>query len=377
MLTVYRRHSAAKCGQESRTYRRCSCPIWVDGTLGGKRYHKSLKTKNWERANKDVQAMEASGKSPDKRASVTEATDSFIRDAEARGLRESSLYKYRLLFKQLKSFAEEKGLRFLAEFDVDTLRKFRESWTNKNFSARKKLEAMRTFFKFAHASGWIGSNPALQIQPPETDDVPTLPFTRDEFARVLAACNKYPNKKNAARLYALVLLLRYSGLRITDAVTLQRHQIEDDILTLRTAKTRTDVRLPLHPDVVKALEALPEENAYYFWSGQGTKKSVVGDYQRAFKKLYKLAGVNNGHAHRWRDTFAVELLLAGKPIEQVSVLLGHQSIKVTEKYYNPWVKARQEQAEKTVRDSWANQPKNPEFEPHKSATTQNRASNSQ
>jgi hypothetical protein len=35
-------------------------------------------------------------------------------------------------------------------------------------------------------------------------------------------------------------------------------------------------------------------------------------------------------------------------IEQVSVLLGHSSLKITEKHYAPWVKARQEQLEATV-----------------------------
>ncbi len=44
-----------------------------------------------------------------------------------------------------------------------------------------------------------------------------------------------------------------------------------------------------------------------------------------------------------RDTFAVELLLAGVPIDQVSILLGHASVKTTERHYAPFVKARQEQ----------------------------------
>ena len=86
---------------------------------------------------------------------------------------------------------------------------------------------------------------------------------------------------------------------------------------------------------------------------------MVGNYQRAFKKLYKIAEVKNGHAHTWRDTFATELLLAGVPLEQVSVLLGHQSIKVAERHYSPWVKARQEQLEVAVRST---------FEPHNFAT---------
>jgi integrase len=59
-----------------------------------------------------------------------------------------------------------------------------------------------------------------------------------------------------------------------------------------------------------------------------------------------------GHAHRFRDTFAVELLKAGVPMERVSVLLGHSSIKVTEKHYSPWVRARQEQLEADVRRTW-------------------------
>ncbi len=33
------------------------------------------------------------------------------------------------------------------------------------------------------------------------------------------------------------------------------------------------------------------------------------------------------------NTFAVELLLSGVPIDQVSLLLGHSSVKVTEKHY--------------------------------------------
>ena len=39
----------------------------------------------------------------------------------------------------------------------------------------------------------------------------------------------------------------------------------------------------------------------------------------------------------FRDTFAVDLLLAGILIDQVSVLLGHRRVKMTGKHYLPWV----------------------------------------
>jgi hypothetical protein len=48
--------------------------------------------------------------------------------------------------------------------------------------------------------------------------------------------------------------------------------------------------------------------------------------------------------------------VAGTPIDQVSVLLGHSSIKVTERHYAPWVKARQDQMDASVIRSWEEDP---------------------
>lgn len=98
---------------------------------------------------------------------------------------------------------------------------------------------------------------------------------------------------------------------------------------------------------------------YFFWSGNGSPKSVVGNWQRSFRRLFKIANLRRDdgslqrcHPHMLRDTFAVEMLLAGVPLEQVSILLGHKSVKITEKHYAPWVKARQEQLAANVRKAW-------------------------
>jgi integrase len=54
----------------------------------------------------------------------------------------------------------------------------------------------------------------------------------------------------------------------------------------------------------------------------------------------------------FRDTFAVELLFAGVPLDQVSLLLGHSSVKITERHYAPFCKARQEQLAASVKLAW-------------------------
>jgi integrase len=54
----------------------------------------------------------------------------------------------------------------------------------------------------------------------------------------------------------------------------------------------------------------------------------------------------------FRDTFAVELLLAGVPLDQVSILLGHSSVMMTERHYAPFCKTRQRQLAASVKLAW-------------------------
>jgi integrase/recombinase XerD len=84
--------------------------------------------------------------------------------------------------------------------------------------------------------------------------------------------------------------------------------------------------------------------------------TVNGIWQRTLQAIFKRGEIKNGFAHRLRDTFSVSLLLAGVPIEQVSILLGHSNIKVTQQHYNPWVRDRQLQLEADLQRAWNRDP---------------------
>jgi integrase/recombinase XerD len=264
-------------------------------------------------------------------------------------LREPTLYKFRLLFRQMKGFAKTEGLVYVSDFNVNSVRQFRQSWPNKNFAARKKLEATRAFFRFCQQSGWIPINPAAVLKPGRTVDPEIIPITKAEFDKILRACETYPDKENRIRLRALVLVMWYTGLRVRDVVTLKKDRIKNGKLFLRTAKTGTDVFCPLPQVVIETLDQIGSENGYYFWSGQSKPKSAVGNYQRALKTLFGLAGVPRVHAHLFRHTFATEMLLAGNSLETVAALLGHTSTRVTERSYSHWIKGRQEKLEEAVK----------------------------
>ncbi len=147
--------------------------------------------------------------------------------------------------------------------------------------------------------------------------------------------------------------MRYTGLRISDAVGLPRSALANGKVFLRAQmKTGTPVWVPVPPVVVHALEEAPKSDSHYFWTGEGQVDTCAKNWQRSFRRLARIAKVPNAHSHRLRDTFAVALLLKGVPIESVSILLGHASIRITEKHYAPWVRERQERLEEMVRRAW-------------------------
>ncbi len=359
MLTLFRRH-LKRClhAAKGRKHRTCTCPLMVEGTLRGAKVRKSLDMRSWDAGQALLREWEATGIGAET-PTVAQAVERFLNDAAARHVRAGTLKNVRVLLQNLERFAEEKGVRLIRTFNMEQVRALRESWTFSAVTAAKKLERLRSFFRFCKDSGWIDANPCDKVKPPKVDQPPTLPFTQEEMQRILAACDELPDNYGrpgglpARRVKALVLLLRYSGLRIGDAVTLPTKNLTDGRLLLYTQKTGVPVHLPLPPFVASALAELPRRNTeYFFWTGDSKPATATGKWRNRLAKVFKLAKVEGGHTHRFRDTFAVELLLRGVPIDQLAILLGHSSVRITERYYAPWVKSRQERLEQLVRAGW-------------------------
>lgn len=344
--------------------------------MNGVEIRESLGLRDWEKAQQRIRDWEAAGKQTQEVEPITveQACEEFQLDARARKLRKATLDKYRLLLDGpkkkdnenvkdadppspgLKEFSRTQGIRFLKELDLNQLRKFRALWRDGNFAALKKLGRLIALFAFAQESGWVADNPARNIKKPKITVPPTLPFSQQEMIAILAACAQLA-EPSARRVRALVLLLRYSGMRIGDGATCPVDRLTGDRLFLYTQKTGVPVNVKLPPFVVEALQTMQKiSSQYFFWTGEGSKETVAGNWRRTLRGVFESARIVHGHPHRFRDTFAVELLLDGVPLERVSVLLGHSSIRVTEKHDAPWIRAWQEQLEADLERSWAHDP---------------------
>lgn len=350
-LRLIRRHLTT-CPHSSTRYRRCKCPIHVYGTLGGEKIRKALDQTSWDAAVELVNSWTASGEIGVVKVeapTVREAVGRFLDDCEARKLGWEAMRKYRhLLEGRFLPWLDGKGVNNLRQVSVDALRLFRQSWADSPLYATKNLERMRAFFRFCLQAGWIKQNPALPVKPPKVIPSPTLPFSRDEMKRILEACDEYGGNRD--RLKAFVLTMRYTGLRIGDTIRLSKSRVADGKVFVRTAKTGHPVSVPVPPHVVSTLARIENGAERYFWTGMNIR-SAVSNWSRYLARVFELAGIEGGHSHRFRDTCAVELLLAGASVEDVAMILGNTPLIVA-KHYAPWVRERQERLEKLVRASW-------------------------
>ena len=369
-MTVYARHSV-KCPhrkmKNAGQYRRCKCPLWL---RWGKCHKRSAGTRSWEIANKAARQLEQelerealgieTPKPPD-HVTIDSALELYLVDRSQRRIKDSS--KAQRLLGRLRDYAYSRNVILLKDVSARMLTEWRATWTFNKDSGGPAVawSVVKTFFRWAHSIDLIPADVSSKLRPLPSVRKQVQPLTRDEMERLLAAtsqCGFTPEIAERVRIF--ILLQRWSGLACVDAATLPRALLraDDNLTQVHRTKTDAEVFIPLPPAVAQMLRAHANDHPdYFFWNPSRMKRtSLICQFGDWLRLVFDKAGVKHGQqemlSHRFRHTFAVELLLAGVPIEQVSKLLGHKTVRTTERYYSAWVKERQRKLEADVKQAW-------------------------
>lgn len=172
-------------------------------------------------------------------------------------------------------------------------------------------------------------------------------WNEDQVRGLLAGARALRPPLRAASLEALFGLLAVSGMRIGEAVALQRDDVDLDtgVVTIREAKHDRERLVPLHPSATAALRKYAADrdrlcprprSGTFFISSAGTAMERSGAGQ-AFRKITTEAGIRAGavrpRIHDLRHSFAVRTLTgwtragagADANIALLSAYLGHVS----------------------------------------------------
>jgi site-specific recombinase XerD len=260
-------------------------------------------------------------------------------------LREATVTRYEAVIREFEAFLKEpeRKISLLRGMDKALMKKFKfwrvgrieeHSGTGKGIVT--DIGALHTLFQHAVEEEMIANNP-VQLEKTnrgENSEVGADPFTGNELIRL---------RRHAGKDLTLVLLLRHTGLRKSDAVSVCFRAVDFDKrkLNLVTRKRRKRVILSLHPELMAALSAEYQRrnaspiDAILLNAKTGKPFTAASLYDHVVA-IGRRAGVPHAHPHRFRATYAVDLLHRGASTYHVAQALGDTE-KVVIKHYTRFI----------------------------------------
>jgi integrase/recombinase XerD len=205
----------------------------------------------------------------------------------------------------------------------------------------RRVAALRGFYRHQVLLGTRGDNPAAELDLPKRRR--TLPRTLSpgEAERLIEAASG--TTPRTLRDRALVELLYGAGLRVSEAVGLERNGVDlDEKLVRCMGKGSKERVVPVGREAVEALRRYLSRGRPFldkrhrpelFLNAQGGALTRAGAFF-ILRRLAETAGLEPGrvHPHLLRHSFATHLLEGGADLRSVQEMLGHADLATTELY---------------------------------------------
>lgn len=243
---------------------------------------------------------------------------------------------------QIESITGEDARQYIAALQSQD-----RKWEGKNseragslspFTVNQAARLLRGFGNWLEHNEF--ANPFKKLPIPKTPINEIEILTEDEIKRLLASVD--PNTAHGARVYAIVLIMLGSGLRLGEVASLQTNNLDLDHRKVRvlgkgnkwrtvSVGVRTTKALIKYLHVYRTAPANEQAQTTLFLSVDGYALGNSGVHQ-IIRRLRKRSHIPRLHAHLFRHTFAVRYLLQGGDIASLQEILGHDDITTTRMY---------------------------------------------
>ncbi|WP_158941695.1 hypothetical protein, partial [Granulicella sp. S190] len=162
--------------------------------------------------------------------------------------------KYRTAAKHIGAWAHSNHLIRLSQITPDALDHWKSSWSPKaknpddrigKTTAGRRLEKVKRFLGYCVKMHWLAGNPATELKAIKPDPSVTWPLLSGRYEKVIAATFEYdkrarrPSDQFGAEMRAIIELMRWTGLRIGDALMCAKSRIQGNRFSLTTQKGKS------------------------------------------------------------------------------------------------------------------------------------------
>ena len=206
---------------------------------------------------------------------------------------------------------------------------------------RRKLVALRRFYRYLIVEGLRGDDPLVGIDPPRLPKRLPVVLKEDEVARLLRTPPP-AGRTDFQRLRdrAILEVLYASGIRRAEVAALDLHDVDLERRTMRVLGKGNKQRIVLiNEAAAEAMRAYlglrPRSSDEAFFVGRRGRRLGVRSIWAIVKTFERLCGLPlHATPHVMRHSFATHLLENGADIMTIKELLGHESLATTQIYTN-------------------------------------------
>jgi site-specific recombinase XerD len=276
---------------------------------------------------------------------IDKAAENFIAEVESIRKRvDGTVRVYRSYLSQFKAFCESSGIRKMSEITPQACAEFAQQAfaSHSAHTSKSKVTLFRHFFNWAAERYELNAkNPFKKIVVAKPKPAPREFWTVEECEKIIAS-EKNPEYK------CWFALMAFAGLRKEEARHLRHENIASGCIEI-VGKGGKAAKVPISTKLKKYLNEyltsfcpIPETGAIF------PMLSRLRDAnEKVLRKAVAAAGLGdrgNAHCHRFRHSFASNLLRIGRSIKAVQMLMRHENVTLTLNIYGHLLPSDLEQA---------------------------------
>jgi site-specific recombinase XerD len=258
----------------------------------------------------------------------------FTQHLESRRRARATIVAYGKDIEQVTVFLTNMGKKTISEISRDELEAFLKKLASDKYTPKsisRKINSIKTFFRFLKASGAVTIDPAIEIAHPKYEVKPPRILSKIEYRALRDAC------RSDIRMYAIVELFLQTGVRIGELAALTIIDVKNTDLHVAPQEGHAERTVPLNKAAKLALDQ-------YLATRNGTTQSkalfitktgrplLIRNIRTAIDRYFRIAGIEGAKVNDLRHTFIAHHLMAGTSITTLSKLVGHKRLSTTERY---------------------------------------------
>ena len=270
---------------------------------------------------------------------IRKAQEKFVSHLNKIGRPKNTSLAYSIDIEQMVDFFESSDIYNLMQVEATLVEDFIKSLSNSNYTVKtisRKINSIKTFFKFLNLEGYLKSNPSEGLKHQKIELKAPRILSKLEYRSLRDASRK------DVRTFAMVEILIQTGIRISELAEIKTGELNLDgnnpKLSIPFRNSIPAREVPLNKAAVEAinnyLQERPKIKSDYLFITKSGNTILIRNIRSTIDKYFKEAGVENAKVNDLRHTFVSFHIQNGMNLLTLSKISGHKRLSTTEKYLN-------------------------------------------